>query len=79
MTDPPALRIPLAALRRDAEGTWVWRITDAQTAEQVRIETGELVGDEVVVRTGLSPGDTVVVRGFVRLRQGRRVTVVETS
>ena len=79
LTDPPALRIPLAALRRDAEGTWVWRITDAQTAEQVRIETGELVGDEVVVRTGLSPGDTVVVRGFVRLRQGRRVTVVETS
>ncbi len=77
LRDPPALRIPLAGLRRDAEGTWVWRVTADQIAERVPVQAGPLVGDEIVIRAGLSPGDRIVVRGFVRLRQGRKVDVVE--
>ena len=76
LRDPPALRIPLAALRRTSQGTWVWRITPGGAAERVSVETGALAGDEVVIRSGLTEGDRVVVRGFVRLRPGRRVRIV---
>jgi membrane fusion protein (multidrug efflux system) len=76
---PPALRIPLAALRRTSEGTWVWRVTRQDTVERVPVEVGALVGDEIVVRSGLDEGDRVVVRGFIRLRSGRRAEVVEET
>lgn len=77
LREEPALRVPLAAVRRDGRGTWVWRVTAQGTAERVAVETGPLAGEDAVIRSGLSDGDRVVVRGFVRLREGRRVRVIE--
>ncbi len=71
---PPrrGLLIPIDALRHDASGEYVYRIVDGR-ARRTEVRSGEPVDDRIEILAGLQAGDTIVVRGFLGLRDGRRV------
>jgi multidrug efflux pump subunit AcrA (membrane-fusion protein) len=70
----PAVLVPGAAIRRDAQGdSFVWVVADGRVRRQ-RIESGGGVGDRVRITSGLQGGEAVVVDGEPA-RDGQRVTV----
>jgi multidrug efflux pump subunit AcrA (membrane-fusion protein) len=68
----PAVLVPAAALRRDAQGnSVVWVVVDGRVREQ-RVESGGDVGDKVRITDGLRGGEAVVVTDSA-LHDGQRV------
>ena len=67
--------IPVAAVQRGADGTFVFVVTPEKVANQRTIKLGVQDGDKVAVLEGLKPGDTVVVDGADRLRDGADVDI----
>lgn len=72
------LFVPLSAVARTTEATFVIRIRDGNT-EWINVQTGEVDGKSIEVFGPLQQGDVVAVRGTDELRPGNRVTVKETS
>jgi membrane fusion protein (multidrug efflux system) len=72
------LFVPLSAVARTTEATFVIRIRDGNT-EWVNVQTGELDGKFIEVFGPLQQGDVVAVRATDELRPGNRVTVKEAS
>jgi HlyD family secretion protein len=71
-SEPAAVLVPGAALRRDQRGdSFVWVVTDGR-ARQVRVETAGEVGDRVRIAKGLKGGEALVV-GDAPIRDGQRV------
>src|SRR5262245_10318883 len=66
-----AVAIPVNALRRGPEGDHVFVITpekDGKTRVHARaVESGPMVGDEVVIQEGLSAGEQVAASGSFKL------------
>jgi len=73
------LHVPFAAVRHDSHGAYVWRLTDEDTVEKARIVTGLQLGERIAVREGLAAGERIVVKGFVGLREGRKVEIREDA
>lgn len=69
------LTIPFAALQRDGQGEFVFRVEE-QVARRTPVVSGLQLGDAVEIVSGLNPGDQVVVRGFLNLTDGKEVKVV---
>jgi multidrug efflux system membrane fusion protein len=67
--------IPVSAVQRGADGTFVFVVTPDKVANQRTIKLGVQDGDNVAVLAGLKPGDTVVVDGADRLRDGADVDI----
>jgi membrane fusion protein (multidrug efflux system) len=73
---PPrkAVAIPVSALRKGPGGDQVFVIApdhDHKTRAHVRqVESGTMVGDEVVIHAGLEAGETVAASGSFKLREG---------
>jgi multidrug efflux system membrane fusion protein len=67
--------IPVAAVQRGADGTFVFVVSPDKVANQRTIKLGVQDGDKVAVLDGLKPGDTVVVDGADRLRDGADVDI----
>jgi len=67
--------IPVAAVQRGADGTFVFVVSPDHTVSQRDVKLGVQDGDKVAVVSGLKPGDTVVVDGADRLRDGSEVTI----
>jgi multidrug efflux system membrane fusion protein len=67
--------IPVAAIQRGADGTFVFVVTPDKTVNQRGVTLGVQDGDKVAITAGLKPGDTVVVDGADRLRDGADVEV----
>ena len=67
--------IPVAAIQRGADGTFVFVVTPDKTANQRTVKLGVQDGDKVADPAGLKPGDTVVVDGADRLRDGADVEI----
>jgi membrane fusion protein, multidrug efflux system len=74
----PTLFVPVSAVARTTEATFVVRIRDGNT-EWVNVQTGELDGKALEVFGHLHEGDLVAVRGTDELRPESRVTVKEVS
>jgi len=68
------LFVPVSAVTRTTEATFVIRIRDGNT-EWVNVETGEQDGKTIEVFGGLHEGDEVAVRGTDELRAGSHVAV----
>jgi membrane fusion protein (multidrug efflux system) len=68
--------VPLAALRRDARGEFVFAFDDG-VARRVDVESGLRLVDQVEIRSGLAVGTQVVTKGFIGLAPGQRVKPVE--
>lgn len=73
-----ALAIPKEALRRDAQGTFVYRL-EGGTVERRAVKTGMSSIGEVQVTDGLAEGDAVALPSDVPIKPGNRLTPVIAS
>ncbi len=71
--------IPVAAIQRGADGTYVFVVKPDKTVAQRTVKTGVQDGNNIQILSGLQPGDTVVVDGADRLRDGADVEIPNPS
>src|SRR5215468_1869190 len=69
------LTVPRDAIVQRQNQTYVMRVTDQNTAEQVMVSPASAAGDKVEVRGALNAGDRLVVRGAERLAPGQSVKI----
>ena len=76
-----ALAVPRDALVLRQNGSFVFRITGDNKAEQVRVEIGDSSGELIAVHGDLAEGDRVAIRGAENLSEGAdvRILVSETT
>jgi multidrug efflux system membrane fusion protein len=67
------LVVPVAAIQRGAQGTFVYVVNPDHTVSMRTVTLGQTNNDRVAVAQGLMAGDTIVVDGADRLRDGARV------
>ena len=67
--------VPIAAIQRGADGSFVFVVTPDKTVSQRNVKTGVQDGDNVQILSGIKAGDTVVVDGADRLRDGADVEI----
>src|SRR4051812_13899805 len=67
--------VPVAAIQRGADGSFVFVVTPDKTVTQRSVKTGVQDGDNIQVLSGVKAGDTVVVDGADRLRDGADVEI----
>lgn len=70
-----AIVIPKETLRRDTQGSFVFRL-DGDTLERRAVKTGNSSIGEVQITEGLNQGDAVAMPTDVQLKAGDRVTPV---
>ncbi|MCG6886702.1 MAG: efflux RND transporter periplasmic adaptor subunit [Proteobacteria bacterium] len=75
----PRRNLPFTAIRHDSQGEFVYRLTPDDKVESVRVQTGILFGNQIEILEGLKVGDRVVVKGFIGLREGKKVIPVNTK
>jgi multidrug efflux system membrane fusion protein len=67
--------VPVAAIQRGADGSFVFVVTPEKTVTQRDVTTGVQDGNNIQVLSGIKAGDTVVVDGADRLRDGADVEI----
>lgn len=78
-----AVAIPVSALRRGPAGDHVF-VIDADSTGKTRVhvrpvETGSVLGDEVLILSGLTPGEQVASSGSFKLRESALVAIANDS
>ena len=68
----PSVRIPAAAVLRDGDTSYVWRVQDGEI-ERVAVRTGGERDGQVEVLSGINPGDVVVAAPVEGLSEGAKV------
>lgn len=76
-TEVVAVHRDALVLRQDA--TYLFKVKDDNTVEQIPVTTGIGQGSLIEVRGDINDGDTIVIRGGERLRPGQSVTVAQES
>jgi multidrug efflux system membrane fusion protein len=71
--------VPVAAIQRGSDGSYVFIVTPDKTVLQRNIKTGVQDGDRIQVLEGLKAGDTVVVDGADRLRDGADIEIPDQN
>jgi membrane fusion protein (multidrug efflux system) len=78
-----AVMIPASALRRGPAGDNVFVLaadTTGATRAQLRpVQSGALVGDEMVILSGLAAGEQVAASGSFKLREGALVAIANAA
>ena len=67
--------VPVAAIQRGADGSFVFVVTPDKTVTQRTVTTGVQDGNNIQILSGIKAGDTVVVDGADRLRDGADVEI----
>lgn len=75
-SEMPRRTIPLNALQYDARGAFVYRLDESTQAQRVEVRSGLQFAEQVEILEGLADGDRVVSKGFLGLRAGAKVQVV---
>jgi len=70
--------VPRDALVERSGRSYVYRVNEDSTAEQIAVQINAIVGLRVGVTDGIEAGDQVIVRGAERLSPGQAVEVIET-
>jgi multidrug efflux system membrane fusion protein len=65
--------VPVPAIQRGPQGTFIYVVKADRTATFRSVTIGEIQESEVTIEKGLSPGELVAVDGAERLREGTRV------
>ncbi len=65
--------VPEIAVIQVGTEAFVYRVSQEQTAERVKITLGSRRRGEVEVVSGLAAGETIVTEGAVKLREGARI------
>lgn len=76
-TARPAVRIPTAAIIKDGDTSYVWRIQDGKV-ERVAVRTGGDRDGQTEVLSGLNAGDQVVAAPVAGLKEGASVKVTSS-
>jgi len=76
---PMKILVPTEAVMHDAEGTFVWTVTEDHTVHAARVETGAVIGARQIIESGLSEGDSIVVAGMQKVQPGITVAPVDSS
>ncbi|SPA28978.1 multidrug efflux system, subunit A [Cupriavidus taiwanensis] len=71
--------IPVAAIQRGQQGTFVYTVDEASQVKVQVIELGPGDGSRSAVLKGLEPGQRVVVDGADRLKEGMTVETVDPA
>lgn len=71
--------IPVAAIQRGQQGTFVYVVTDDSKVKVQVVTLGPGDGSHTAVMKGLEPGDRVVVDGADRLKEGMTVEAVDPA
>jgi multidrug efflux system membrane fusion protein len=73
--------VPVAAVLRGAQGSFVYVVKSDQTVtvRQVSVGPNDDSGQNVTIESGLAPGEQVVVDGTDRLREGAKVEIAGPS
>jgi multidrug efflux system membrane fusion protein len=72
-TEPDAILIPVAALQRNPQGTFVYVVKPDNSVEPRTVVPGSTEGSLVAINSGLAAGEVVVTSGLDRLHQGSKV------
>jgi multidrug efflux system membrane fusion protein len=67
--------VPVPAIQRGTQGTFVYVVNADKTVNMRTIKTGTTDGTNTVVTGGLRAGDTIVVDGADRLKDGAQITL----
>lgn len=67
--------IPLSALQRGPESTFVWVVQPDSTVGIRPVQAGPTQGDQVAITSGLEPGELVVTDGIDKLAPKSKVAV----
>ncbi len=76
---PHSLSIPLSALRRDREGEYVWLLDAEQRAQRQAVRSGLHLAQHIAILEGLELGQTLITQGFLGLKSGQPVQVVNKT
>jgi RND family efflux transporter MFP subunit len=77
---PPVLAVPLTALLREGEATYVWRLDrQAMTVERAQVSVAGVAGNAVVLGSGVQAGESIVTAGVHLLKPGQRVRLLEVD
>lgn len=71
-----ALAVPRDALVLRQNGSFVFRITAENKAEQIRVDVGDSAGELIAVTGPLAEGDRVAIRGAENLSEGADVRIL---
>jgi multidrug efflux system membrane fusion protein len=74
-TLPNQTTVPVPAVQRGADGSYVFLVRPDKTVTQRAVKIGIQDGNKMQILSGLQPGDTVVVDGADRLRDGADVEI----
>jgi RND family efflux transporter MFP subunit len=76
----PVIAVPLQALLKDGDGTYVWRYDAASsTVRKAGVQVATVSGNDVVLAAGVKPGDTLVTAGVHLLKEGQKVRRVDDA
>jgi membrane fusion protein, multidrug efflux system len=70
-----AILVPLAAVQRSQQGSFVYVVKPDNTVDMRSVTVEATQGDIAALGTGIKPGETVVTDGLDKLRQGAHVSV----
>ena len=77
--ETPRRLIALNALQFDGRGSFVYRLEQDSTVLRVGVTIGLQFGDRIEIIDGVADGDQIVSRGFLGLKSGKTVRVVNTA
>ncbi len=72
------LVIPIAAIRYDQQGAYVFTVQTDNTIKRQNIVTGKKYPQKIEVLSGLKDGDILVKKGLFGLRSGKKVNVINS-
>ena len=67
--------VPAATVQRGSQGTFVYVVTQNQTAELRPVAIKNTEGNDVALASGVEPGEMVVLEGMDKVQDGARVDV----
>src|SRR5262249_2517771 len=70
-----AVVVPGATIQRGSQGTFVYVVTENQTAELRMVTVKDTEGNDVAIGSGLKAGDLVILEGMDKVQDGGRVDV----
>ena len=74
-TSSEAVVIPHKAITEQLGEFFVY-VVNGDKVSQVKVQTGQAIGSNLIVKSGLKPGDVIVVQGVQNLREGASIKVV---
>ena len=75
---PPILAVPLTALLREGDATYVWRLDrQAMTVEKSKVVVAGVSANTVILGGGVQAGDTIVTAGVHLLKPGQKVRLLD--